>query len=111
MRDHLGELAGAFRAGGDLRAKVGDVLIDVTRGKASFVQNRADLRVEKATLCDKLDVVEQHTFFVDVRRIGRHRPGRDPANIGVMTPRCDVELRPLVPALSPRAGRGCPKGR
>ena len=87
MRDHLGELAGAFRAGGDLRAKVGDVLIDVTRGKASFVQDRADLRVEKAALRDELNVVEQHALFIDMHRIGQQRTRGDPADIGMVTPR------------------------
>ena len=86
VRDHFGELVGAFRARGDLRTKVGDVLIDVTSGKASFVQDRANLRVEKAALRDKLDVIEQHTLFVDVRRIGRHRTGGDAADIGMVTP-------------------------
>ena len=107
MRDHLDELVRALRARRDLRAEIGDVLIDVARRITSGPQDRADLGIEKATLRDELHIVEQHALFVDVRRIGRHRSGRDAADIRMMTARSDVEFRHAIHA---RDKHGCDDG-
>ena len=93
MRDHPLELLDALRARGDLRAQVGEVLVDVARRISARAEDRAHLVLEKAPLRDQLHVVEQHALLVDVRRIRRHRARRDAADVGVMAARRDVELR------------------
>ena len=50
--------------------------------------------LEKAALSDELNVVEQHTLLVDMRRIRRHRSRRRTADIRVVAARRDVEFRP-----------------
>ena len=118
MGDHPLELEHTLGAGGDLRAKISEILVDVARRIAARAEDRAHFAVEEASLRDQLHVVEQDAFFVDVLRVRRHRAGGDAANVGVMASGGDIELRPsqirgargpltgASRSLSPLAGRG-----
>ena len=97
----------ALRARRDLRAQVGEVLVDVARRVAARRRGSRASRPRGSGRRDQLHVVEQHALLVDVRRVRRHRARRDAADVGVMAARRDVELgssaarRPGTPARSP----------
>ncbi len=94
--DHLRELGSALRTGGDLRAHIGKVRLGAARRIARGREQRADFVLEKAPGGNELDVVEQHALLVDVRRVRRHRPRRDAADVRMMAARRNKERR-LVP--------------
>ena len=52
MRNHPLELEDALGAGGDLRAKIGEILVDVARRIAARAEDRAHFRLEKPPLSD-----------------------------------------------------------
>ena len=97
MRNHLRELFRALRARRDLRAQIGEVLLDARR-EASRRENSGHLLAKEAPLRDQLHVVEQHALFVDMAAVRRHRVRGDAADVGMMAARGDEELGiPVVP--------------
>ena len=89
MRDHLVQLPRALLVGGDLRAKVGEVLLDVAGGIASGGEEVAQLGLAEAALLNQQLIIDQHAFFVDATAVRRHRSRRDAADIGVVAARAD----------------------
>ena len=85
MRDHLFELHDPPRARGNLRPKVGQILIDIARGISARREDSAHLVVEKAAFGNQLNVVEQDALLVDVGRVRRHRARGRAADVGVMS--------------------------
>ena len=91
LLDHAAQLLHAFLVRGDLRFQVGDVLRRVARRVGAAREQRQDLGFAQHTGVDELEVVDLHAFLVDARRKRRHRPRRDPADVGVVAARADVE--------------------
>jgi hypothetical protein len=58
-------------------------------GQRPAAQQGAHLRLAEAALVDQQDVVDQHAFLADGAAVGRHRSGRDPADIGMVPARRD----------------------
>ena len=84
-----GEHLRAAHAGGELGLQVGDVAVDVPRRPSARSEQRADLAFEEAALIDEQRIVDQHAFLVDRAAVGRHRSGRDPADVGMVPARRD----------------------
>ena len=56
----------------------------------------------KTALVDQQDIVDQHAFVVDRAAVGRHRSGRDPADVGMVPARRDERRRLVLVAVEHR---------
>ena len=58
-------------------------------GMRAAGQQRAHFRLAEVALVDQQCIVDQHAFLVDRPAVGRHRSGRDPADVGMVAARRD----------------------
>ena len=94
---HALDLAHAAAAGGDLRLEVGDVQVRVAGGVPAPAEHAPDPCLVEASVAHQQEVVDQDAFLLDGVRVGRHRPGRLAADVGVVAARGDVEQWFLAP--------------
>ncbi len=66
MIDHLAQFLDALFIGGQLGAQIGQVLIRVAGGIFCAQQDLAEVFFPIAALIDQFEIVDQHTFFVDM---------------------------------------------
>ena len=67
-----------------LRLEIGHVLRDIAARVSAGGQCRLSDLFQQHALIHQLHIVDQHTFFVDMRAVGRGTSGGAPADIGVM---------------------------
>ena len=89
--DHGVQFAHAGRVRGDLGAQVGQVLVGVPARVGAGFQQFAHGAFAQPPAFDEPDVVDQHAFLVDRGAVGRRRPGRAAADVGVVAARRHVE--------------------
>ena len=102
LADDSAEFLDALLVGGDLRPEVGEVPLHVPRRPGSGGEELARLRLPERAAVDEEEVVDQHAFLVDARRVRRDRARRDSPDLGVMGARTDEEQRRLAPAVEHR---------
>ena len=91
MIDHLAQFLHTLFIGGNLGTQIGDVLIRVTGRVFRPFQKVGQARLIKFALIDQFEVVNQDPFFFKNARIWCHRSRRNPADIGMVPTRCDIE--------------------
>ncbi len=75
MLDHAAQFLHAFLVGGDHRAQVGDVLLDVARRVLARGEQRDGLLLAQPAFLDQQEVVDQHAFLLDHLESGGIEPG------------------------------------
>ena len=106
LRHHAAQLLRAFFISGDLRLEVGHILRRVARRPLAGAEQRHNLGYEEAAAIHQLHSVEQHAFLVPVPRVGRHRAGREAADIGMVAARRDMEQQVLLRCVEHRGDHG-----
>ncbi|GBD41956.1 hypothetical protein HRbin39_01343 [bacterium HR39] len=96
--DHGQQLVRALAARRHLGLEVGHVLARVAGRPGPRIQQLQQFLFAKAPFLHQQEVVDQHAFLVDVPRIGRHGPGGDAADVGMVCPRGGEEQQPAVAA-------------
>src|SRR5260370_724758 len=91
LRNHLAQLVGTLLVGGDLRLEIVDVLPRLTCRIFGAGEQSVELALAKSAAIDQLELVDIDAFLLDGGRVGRHRAGRDAADIGVMAAARDPE--------------------
>ncbi len=89
--DHLAQFLHALFIGGNLCAQIGDVLIRVTCRVFRPFQKGGQTGFVKLALINQFEIVDQNAFFLKNAGIWRHRARGNPANIGMVATRCDIE--------------------
>ena len=69
--DHPVQFLHALFIRRQLRPQIGDILLRVARRMERPAQNLQHLRLAVHPAIDQLEIVDQHTFLVDMRRIRR----------------------------------------
>ena len=91
MADHLLQFLDPFFIGRQLRAQISDVLVRIARRIQGAIKNGPHLGFAVSTGINQLEIVYQHTFLINMRRVWRGGSGCLPANIGVMAAAGDKE--------------------
>ena len=89
LGDELADEGDAAVVGGDLGAEVGEDIADVAGGRAAGevagrVEQRHDAVLLELTAAHELERLDARALLVQFLGQRRHRPGRDPANVGVV---------------------------
>ena len=103
---HLVQLLQAFFIGGKLGTQIGNILLGITRWIFCPFQNCHHLVFTIGTCIDHLEIIDQHTFFVDMRRVWWCRPGRTSADIRMTTTPRNQEHTPPVISFEHRRNNG-----
>ena len=106
MLDHLAQFLDALLVARDVGLEVGEVVAEVARRIVRGGEQFLGLGLQQPSAGDQLEVVDQHAFLVDMGRVGRHRAGRDTADLGVMAARRDIEQDVLAGLVEPRRDDG-----
>ena len=88
---HLVKLLHALFVGGKLRPQIGNILFRIARRMNSAAKHLHHLGLTISAAVDKFEIVDQHAFLVDMRRIRRGGPRRLAADIGMVPPAGDKE--------------------
>ena len=91
LRGHLVQFLRALGIGGDLRPKVGEVGLRVTRRVFGACQQCQGLSLPEPPLVDEEPVVDEDALLLDPGAPSGHRAGRDSADLRVMAAGGDVE--------------------
>ena len=89
--DHAQQLFAPLLVGRDLCLQIGHVLVGIACGMDRAVEQRPKLPLTQHTARDQPDIGEQHAFVVNVTTVGRHRPGRESTDVGMVAARSDPE--------------------
>ena len=89
--DHLQDLAPPGLVGRHLRLQIGHVLGHVAAGIAPRQKQGLGLGLAQPAPVHQPEIVDHHAFLVQPRAVGRTRPRRAPADIGVMAARTQPE--------------------
>jgi hypothetical protein len=79
------ECGRAARVGSHLGAQVGEVLGKVADGVGTRREQGGRLRFAELAALDEPEVLDQHALLLDAAAAGRHRTGRDPADVGMVS--------------------------
>ena len=109
VADHGVQFADALFVGGDLGAQVGQVGRRGAGGVHGGLQQVDGLGLVQPAVLYQQPVVDQHPLLLDPGAGARHRPRRDPPDLGVMSPRGYVE--PDLVAVSISGGVRAPRHR
>ena len=91
MLDHPAQFLHTLLVRGDLGLEVGQVVAEVSCGVRRGREQLSRLFFHEAVAGNELEVVDQHSFLVDVPAVGWNGAGRDAADLGVMPARGHVE--------------------
>jgi len=84
---HQGAFSGLI--GGNLRLKIGDVLVNITSRVAASGQDCAQMRLLEHTAFEQARALDHDAFIFEAATVGRHRAGGPPTDIGMMPARTE----------------------
>ena len=100
------QLPDATGVGCQLGPQVGEVLLRVARRPARRSQQREHPGFVQHPVAHDPGRGQQHALLIDRATVGRHRAGRDPADVGMVSPRRDEEIDARLRFVEHRADDG-----